>query len=880
MKKLICLFTAVCCLLSALCSVAFADESETTVAEQTTEAVTETVAYVESEEVAVLKAIGVFTNETAGDADVTRGQVLAPILKMAGFSDKLVPSEAPFADVPVDSEYASDVCYAKSLGIISGDENGNYNPDEKVEFEAVVKMLVSIAGYSAVAEERGGYPSGYVMTASRLGMLNRISDDDKANITFDVLARIIVPSLEIEIADTPVIKSDGTYYRRDGKCFLDMLKIVKVKGVVTESSITTLKESKRKDTHAAIGDIRFLQNGIDVDKYLGYNVYAYLTEATFETESKLLYIAPERNNVIELNYDEIDRVGIDNLIVSYTEGDRVKEAKLYSSFYFIYNGLACDEYSEELLQPNYGKITLIDNDYDNVYDVFVSERWYDVVVQSVVAEDRMIDNKLGDRLDLGKDDSVIYNIRKGSESIGLEALAEGDSILVTDSNYGRTDTSSGNRIVNMIVSGDRITGTVSEIKTDTKETKYKIEGNWYAASPDLMSSPKMGITRPAINMSGSFMLNAKGFIVDYTVSSLDLAKKQFVFLANVVGEATGFDTIVKIRVFTDESQFVAYDIDYKLTLDGDRVEPKELLKRLKAGQVVTLNRSESGKIDEIDTVYVGENEGAYSLHQGYVTPEGIELRYKEGPHAFADRILIDMSTLVFVVPLDLSDESIYDVVTQNVFKNDKRYRVDSYLSEEGNFVSSALLYRVDGQVSTLEPGTIMVVGEVFSTVNDDGLVVEGVKGWSRGGGACEFTSDTELINSNGVEEGDVILYAANNKGVLKNLEIVYDYSRDVLLKSTGIYGDSPRYIRGFVYRKRGNEFNIFNGDPKSVTDETDLEIKRINLYRNGCVYDYENKKLSPANAMELRDYMGYGDNCTKFVLHEGYGDPGWIVLYK
>ena len=61
---------------------------------------------------------------------------------------------------------------AKDLGVDEGDENGNFNPESEITNEEIVKMLVNTLGYGTMAEMTGGFPGGYLMTSTRIGLTN------------------------------------------------------------------------------------------------------------------------------------------------------------------------------------------------------------------------------------------------------------------------------------------------------------------------------------------------------------------------------------------------------------------------------------------------------------------------------------------------------------------------------------------------------------------------------------------------------------------------------------------------------------------------------------------------------------------------------------
>lgn len=83
--------------------------------------------------------------------------------------------EYTFPDVS-DNYWAYDyICALRKNGIVAGDEKGNFNPEDNITNEEIVKMIVSLLGYAPMADTKGGYPAGYNETASRLGITKNLS---------------------------------------------------------------------------------------------------------------------------------------------------------------------------------------------------------------------------------------------------------------------------------------------------------------------------------------------------------------------------------------------------------------------------------------------------------------------------------------------------------------------------------------------------------------------------------------------------------------------------------------------------------------------------------------------------------------------------------
>ncbi len=134
--------------------------------------------YVEA--VAALADMGVITGDGNGnfnpDATITRAEVAAIMCRLMGAENEADAAGDPgFDDVPDGHWAAGYVKTATRLGVINGDGTGNFRPGDPVTYEQVVKMLVSAWDYEDWAQEEGGWPDGYIAVAEELGFLKNIS---------------------------------------------------------------------------------------------------------------------------------------------------------------------------------------------------------------------------------------------------------------------------------------------------------------------------------------------------------------------------------------------------------------------------------------------------------------------------------------------------------------------------------------------------------------------------------------------------------------------------------------------------------------------------------------------------------------------------------
>ena len=123
------------------------------------------------------------------DAPITRAEWLTLLVRGAQIDTNDVKWQNCFFDVDKDEWYALDIQAAFDLGLISGDSDGRFSPDEYITREAMAKMLVDVYEYIigsdmddssarsfADNDTISAWADVYVKKASASGLIN---GDDK-----------------------------------------------------------------------------------------------------------------------------------------------------------------------------------------------------------------------------------------------------------------------------------------------------------------------------------------------------------------------------------------------------------------------------------------------------------------------------------------------------------------------------------------------------------------------------------------------------------------------------------------------------------------------------------------------------------------------------
>ena len=144
-----------------------------------------------------------FSDGTFGaDKTITRAEMAALIIHLRNLSEAASAAKGDaFIDVPSTYWASGYIMLSKQIGAINGYEDGTFRPEEEVTYEQAVKMIVSALGYMPKAEAIGGYPVGYLLTASQAGLVRGATGVSGESITRRTVAQLLHNSLNCPIME-------------------------------------------------------------------------------------------------------------------------------------------------------------------------------------------------------------------------------------------------------------------------------------------------------------------------------------------------------------------------------------------------------------------------------------------------------------------------------------------------------------------------------------------------------------------------------------------------------------------------------------------------------------------------------------------------------
>ena len=589
LKKVIALVAVFAMLVTSLSVVGFA---------QTYGDVTEENTYYEAIE--MLSSLSVLTgDDDDGDGvfdfrdtdTITRAEMATIVSRIQGI-DSASQTATSFSDVPATHWASGFIAQAEGQGIVNGYGDGTFGPEDPVLFEQVVKMLMVTLGYEPMAQDNGGYPTGYLTAAQRAGVLNGvIGGVGEAKATRGQVAQLVYNALDTPLMDRYTYGTNAEYVIYNGKNGHDYeslltrdLKVKKFSGIVSENRVTSLEYGKTDiDTEddeeiVILADMNDSYNNYDIKdltgveysagadpvatnnvyagtdfdgEYIGRHVEVYVKEGDSANKYYIISISEStRNKTLEISLDNYDSYDEFKSYIYYYKNpsDRsTVSAKVDYDANVLLNGVALNSMDVEevfstIVKKNSGysgQIVLIDNDTENGYDVVYIESGAPAVVKSVSANGRVSFK------------NAIKNIQKASlpyvefdEDIKDQVVKlTADGIPVDVSELGEWDVLSvyynenANYYDLRVVGSDAIEGSVgSKAKSETSADgyKYTINGQVYEVSQNAYGMVDGGWKPGA---SGVFYIDDFGKIVAYNKNgSSSVSNGAYAYVLNAVAE--------------------------------------------------------------------------------------------------------------------------------------------------------------------------------------------------------------------------------------------------------------------------------------------------------------------------------------------------------
>lgn len=714
------------------------------------------------------------------DNSVTRAEFSTLVVNMLNLQNQ---SYANYTFADSSEHWAKNyIQTGYNLGIIAGFEDGTFRPDEPVTYEQALKMIDCTLGYDSLAQNRGGWPTGYIQQASELGLDKNVSGITyTANAPRGIVAQTLYNALEVEMYE-----SNGYSWVKTEKTLLnDYLKVKELKGTLVgvEDTVTAdcthnLLEGEM-DIKSSSGEeyvityTSMTENISDIKKYLGNTITVYYRQPTSKDQRMLVIIDDEttKNTAYELRYDEIDSYSNNTLKYFEDNSSKAKTLKFREEDFTVrYNGKLVDEKDnvpvknkanntvenvsrdkalELWLNPDtdysiYGTVKLTDSSNNSSINMI---QIYDYQTMVAYAAPSTSDYRVTDKLVTGNSllldpqaANYTYTITKNGEEIPATSIAANDVILYAES----LDQS----VLTLLVSNKNVKGSISSMSSDGKT--MNIGGTSYEVSPKCVSYVKDKHGKDLKSgVSGTFYLDALGTAVFATVEQTAVAP--YAYIANAyLAENEDGKAYLSVYSTSTSGNVSSYPVKDKVKFNGSTINSELVLDKLEAsssyanpdedlaskiyGANKTVNITpysqparitiKNGTITEIVTMEADELQSQNEDNEKLVRCKELD-QYRYSSNGFVldnkTAFTVNSSTIVLCPPADRSQRDKYAKKTPSgAFSSGDSYYVEAYDINSSKVAGLVILYGSDGTLTKVKKDTdFSVVAKLPETTYDD-----------------------------------------------------------------------------------------------------------------------------------------------------------------
>ncbi|MCX7714960.1 MAG: S-layer homology domain-containing protein [Clostridia bacterium] len=767
------------------------------------------------EPIQVLSALGIMVGDAGTglfrpDDTIKRSEFAKIAVTSLGLEEVAAAtnSSTPFPDV-VQGHWATGyINVAASQGIVIGDPDGNFRPDDSITYAEAMTIMVRVLGYEPIAQVKGGFPSGYVVTASDNGLNKNVTGSTNEPISRGNVAYITYNALTAKMMEQTGFGSNLSYEVVDKTLLEEKLNVTKDEGQIVAIENTSLSgNSTLKAGQVKIGDTVY-ETKYNINNLLGYNVDFYVKENSAGDDEIILAVPQAtKNSTLTVSADLFEGIveKTNNKAISYYANEtstKTSTAELNSDAILIYNG-KYEAMSDDLLniKNKAGNVVLLDTDRDGKYNIAFVTEYTNMVVEEVTSSHRIIDKYGAPSLKLDpEDESISFRIMRGLDEIQAKDLKEYDVLSIAASTDGE--------LYDIVVTNNSVQGKISEIDDEG----ITVGGTYYKVANNYTETLKLA-------QEGTFYLDVEGKIaaVDTTTETSD----NYAYLVRAY-VSTDSDDVAKFKVFTKEGKELVLEAAEKIKFNGTSKQlATDVVETLLNGnanvekQLITYELNSEGKIvtlnTAVDNTATGAvNENAFTKNYVLSGAEYNATLKKIG------NIKVASDTVIFNIPSDATSVSDYSIEKMSMFEDEAKYDIIVF-DRTDDFTAKAIIV-TNANFQTNAESAIAVVSKVTSTTNDDGDTVDRLYAYSNGK-TLEINAEDKglLVKESGdtLENGDIIQYKTNANGEIASFRVLFDIDAKNT-EMTATPAENLDIVYGKVTQKFTSSMNVSVNDGEVV----------------------------------------------------------------
>lgn len=824
---------------------------------------------------------------------ISRAEFTAMAVRMQN-TGILSAVDSSFTDVTEETPFAEEIYTAKSLSLVSGTSEVKFSPDGSVTYGAAVKILIVALGYEQKAIVSGGYPTGYMVTASQIGLLKGISGGHSENITIEAASKLLYNALFTDL-NRVVAVEDGAfkYVSTPGvNPLTNNFKLKNIKGIVdTAGNISSIPGIGKIENGIGIDGVFIKSDRDDLEKYLGLSCSVW-----YNPDNDTLYaVETTSGNKTEVINSE-DVVGYSDNTLTVFSGDKTKRISISKGYTFVLNGRAISASKEDFIFDS-GTLTLIDNDRNGKIDIVIAKKAEYFVVSSVNDSTCSVydKNMRSYSISLKESDTTQHSVFVCSSESGERVKA--DYYAIKPNMTLMVYESRCKSFKEICVSDKTVSGTVDEYNSDS----IIIDGISYKKN----SYFKNNETTITPGTSGTFLIAADNTLT--YAGKISAGSVQYGYFLDYDMKNESLITLAKMKILTSEGSIDVYDLCDKIKLDGVssvKTTTNEFRSIFMNGdipyyQLIRYSLDGEGKINMIDLAEdktkVESGDALFEKYENSKDPTNSLTRILKNQSVYttngmAAPFFSYSGTVAFEIPSEMrtvpAGTKRYDDIMFGVFSAgllDGTTYVDAFDFSETFAAGAITVYQTtaSGSVRLQKPTTSnssYIVEKVTKATTKDGDITEQIYLCGANGYESYVISGTyyDAIKKEGKipAPGDIVRFTLNSAGEITSIARDVEFNGKKLKVNYGV--DDIRtsvaniftYVSGNVFKKTDSGFVLLT-DNYPGSSYANMGEEALTVYRFSSnvtiIYDTKTGKVRRGKISDIKDAGSVGFENASYI---------------
>ena len=740
-------------------------------------------------------SLGIMQGDQNGDLlldkSLTRAEFATIILRLTQTDYIQFPQTGRFKDISQDAWYTNSVNTVAELGFMAGFPDGTFRPNETVNYQQAVKTLVVVLGYKQAAEDKGGYPMGYMNVALSIDLLDSVKDAEP--FTRGALVQLLHNALDAPILDAASHSNMGITYAKGQSLRESFIQrsdrnIVHSSGTVTANVYAWLNSpnSSLEAGEVEIDDVVYSVGNTNAASFIGQKVDFYYE--VFEGAKTILGIRAANHTVVT----DISSSDINYINLSEVKDEDKNVTKFSPYMKVIKNNRLIVIPTDADLQSAKGILRMIDNDRDKKIDVIICREFENLRVHDVKEDviefttKSVIGSTKFFQVDEESETKTYSLCDRYGRVIGVEDVKENDIVSIS--------TNPDKTVWELTVSDAKVSGRIEELGDDF----IVVEGTEYPLYDDYIFDNQF------MGKNVTVYLDYMNYVAE--IEEVEGEEENYISIVEIAGAGFGGDVQVKAVMsgniifeydegddpddkntipvlILQNSDVAVFDLASSVKVDGEKVKSaQEKLAAITPG-IYRYTLNADGKLNSLDSVVYGGG--------------GVRMTYNVYDKVFAgnsyfEPVQIDENTKILCLPTNnvSSDEDYFvPLKITNAQSNPsfyvQGYDIDPETKKAKLIVYTDIMNSKDTAKVDEEGKQIAMVSKKRGTVDEDDNDAQIITLITKSG-AKEYIVTTDLPTYStlaSLKVGDLIYYAEGIMGDLQNAKVIHSFGEGVIVGS-------------------------------------------------------------------------------------------------